>query len=192
MENKYILVALLIACLLVGSFAGATLFPKQVEIEKEVLVPAEPVVQTVEVEKIVTVEDTEKIDLLEAQLDELVVRYEQLANERYSSEDVSAELQAIRKAKIDFEDYKYKLLFGSYSLSDVTVEKFYDERVEIKDVKRIVDGKRVDYEQATVRFEVKVAYEDDEGLEYRRHSIKITYDIDADGDEQIEFESWRV
>lgn len=156
------------------------------------MVPAEPVVQTVEVEKIVTVEDTEKIDLLEAQLDELVVRYEQLANERYSSEDVSAELQAIRKAKIDFEDYKYKLLFGSYSLSDVTVEKFYDERVEIKDVKRIVDGKRVDYEQATVRFEVKVAYEDDEGLEYRRHSIKITYDIDADGDEQIEFESWRV
>ena len=192
MEKKYILAIALLVCLIAGGFAGATLFPKQVEVEKEVLVPAEPVVQTVEVEKIVTVEDTEKIDLLEAQLDELVVRYEQLANERYSSEDVSAELQAIRKAKIDFEDYKYKLLFGSYSLSDVTVEKFYDERVEIKDVKRIVDGKRVDYEQATVRFEVKVAYEDDEGLEYRRHSIKITYDIDADGDEQIEFESWRV
>lgn len=193
MEMKWLVAAGLCLALLIAGFAGATLFPKEVVVKELVEVPVE-VTNTVEVEKIVevTVRDTEREDKLEKQLAELIVRYEQLADEKYLEGDVRKELAAISKAKSDFVDYEYLLLFSDYALSDLWIEKYYDERVELKDVDRIVDGKRVDYEQAIVRFEIKAAYEDDEGREYRRYAVKMKYDIDSDGDEKVEVDLWLV
>jgi len=183
-------------CLVVGSISGAVMFPH--EITKTVTETVEvPVIEQVEVPfeviKEVVVEDTAKIDALEEELGALIIRYEQLTDERYKAGDVSDELRYIQIAKEDLEgDYKFVLLREDYLLSEISIEKYYSEAVKVKEVTRWVDGKKIDYDQATVEFEVKVAYENTDGLEFKRFDVEVIYDIDIDGDEEIEVSVWLV
>lgn len=171
--------------LLIGGFAGAQLFPQEVVVEKPVVeyVDREIIVPQ-EVVKEVPVVDETKVNALESELSSLVERYEQLADEPYIANEVSKELSAIAKAKEDFlSDFMHQILRG-HKMSEVSVDKWYDERVRIRDVTRVVDGQSIDYEQVTVWAELKAEYADSDGVDFERWEVKVEYDIDADGVEE--------
>lgn len=198
MDWKEVLL-LAVVFLAVGSVAGAFIFPTTVTeyetVVEQIEVPGETIVVEVPVEvvKEVTVEDTERIEELEAELEALVLRYEQLSESRYDADDVLNELIYINEAKEVFQsDFFYELQWKDYKLSETEIVKFYNEEVSVSDVDRWVDGKLIEYEQATVEFRIKVAYEDEDGLEYRRYDVELVWDIDSDGVEEAEVDLWVV
>lgn len=177
----------IIAALLLGGLAGAMLYPKEVVVEKEVPVEVQvPVNVTVEKEVIVEVlvEDTEKLDALQADYTALKTRYEQLTSEDLDSAELRRELAAISKAVIEFkEDYKHLVLDG-YKPSEVRVIKVFSQDVTLEEVERVVDGRLVEYEQAEVSFTIKVEYKDAEGVAYQWWDVVVSYDLDSDGVEE--------
>lgn len=188
-----------VGALLIGGMAGMQLFPKVVEVTRDVVVPGP--IQTVEVpvevekvvevkvEKIVEVENTEKLDALQKEYDSLQRRYEQLIDAAFDEDELNNELNAIERAKDELEvDWMHLFLKEDYSLREVSIDKFYDEDAIVREVKRYVDGKRVDYDKATVTFSVKVRYEDGDRVEFDRYDVRFEWDIDSDGYEEAEVE----
>ena len=105
--------------------------------------------------------------------------YEQLTDERYVKADVAEEVEAIQKAIEDFKsEYKYKIIQGGFTLSEISIVKVLDEEVTIEEDSRSIDGKQQDYDKVDVEFRLKAEYKDEDG------SVEVEYwDVDMDYDD---------
>jgi len=189
MDMKQIAVIGLVAVLCVA--LGAFVFPNVVEEEVVVPGPIEYITQfeTVEVvvEKEVLIEDTDRIDELSDELALLKLRYEQLTNSRYLGDEVAEEVAAIERAISDFEStYMYKLIRWGFTPDEISIVRIYNEEVDIDAVTRRVDGIREDYDKVDVEFTLKAKYADEDGTRYAFWDVTIGYDLDSEGNEDID------
>lgn len=191
MDNR-LLTTLCLVLFIVGSLVGYTLAPDPTVkvVETEVVVPGP--VEVKEIEVVREVSDTEELESLRVENQELlesyeslVDRYEELRDERFDPDEFDLEQEYIERAKELLEgEYKYLFLDGDYTLSEIRVGKYTDEDARIRTVTRYVDGKRVDYDLPKVELSLKVVYDDGEERSTKYYGAIVEWDLDRDGDEE--------
>jgi hypothetical protein len=194
--HKGVLAMLCLAVLVLGAIGGYVMAPEpthSVEV-RTVEVPGPERVELVEVEvvKEVQVSNTSELARLrlenaawESSYDVLLERYEQVSNERFDPVEFDLELEYLERAKDLVEnEYKYLFLLGDYTLSEVSIDRYYDEDADVRTVTRYVDGKRIDYELPRVSLEARVVYDSDDDKQVEYFDIEVEWDLDRDGDEE--------
>ena len=186
-----LLSVLVVVALLLGTVAGALVFPKEVTKTVEVIkeVPVEKIV-----EKVVYTENTTKIDALQKQLDDLnkqvadlnkqLTWYKQFDSviEKYQFE------QGLQTDAVKYlGDKHYKLFDWLNDEYNLTIERESD--VTVSEIENF-DITEVDEEdgQYTVTFDIKATYHiDDSDIKDHKH-VTVTVEFDHLDPETISFE----